>query len=79
MSKGRLKWLCRRGTRELDRAMGAYLQHHYDAADSTEKQLFAELLQQQDPEIMALLNEPDTSSRYQLIIRKIRDTLIAGV
>jgi len=58
--------------------MGAYLQHHYDAAEADEQQLFAELLQEQDPDIMVMFNEPDTPSRYDPILRKIRQTLIAG-
>ena len=55
--------------------MGAYLQHHFDAAPLSEQHLFLSLLQEQDPEIMALLNAPDQGSRYDNIIRKIRDSL----
>ena len=77
-SKARLKWLCRRGTKELDTAMGTYLLHHYDAADADEQNLFSDLLQEQDPEIMDMLNDPDTPTRYNTIIRKIRQTLITG-
>ena len=62
----------------MDTAMNTYLQHHYDAADPAEQQLFADLLQEQDPEIMVWLNEPDTPNRYNALIRKIRQTLIAG-
>lgn len=66
--------------------MSTYLLHHYDAADPDEQQLFSDLLQEQDPEIMDLLNDhinapqnsENTSSRYHTIIRKIRQTLIAG-
>ena len=64
--------------KELDTAMSTYLLHHYDAAEEPEQQLFAELLEEQDPEIMALINDPDPASRYDNIIRKIRQTLIAG-
>ena len=70
--------MCRRGTKELDTAMGTYLLHHYDAADADEQNLFSDLLQEQDPEIMDMLNDPDTPTRYNTIIRKIRKTLIAG-
>ena len=64
----------------MDTAMNTYLQHHYDAADAAEQQLFADLLQEQDPDIMVWLNESDsaTANRYSPIIRKIRQTLIAG-
>lgn len=56
--------------------MTTYLQHHYDAADLKEQTLFQQLLEEQDPLIMGLLNEPDPSSRYDTVIRKIRDSLI---
>lgn len=57
--------------------MTTYLQHHFDAAETQEQHLFTVLLQEQDPQIMALLNEPDPASIYHPIIRKIRNTLIA--
>jgi succinate dehydrogenase flavin-adding protein (antitoxin of CptAB toxin-antitoxin module) len=63
--------------KELDTAMSAYLEHHYDASDTAEQQLFADLLQEQDPLIMGWLNDPDSAERYQPVIRKIRDTLSA--
>ena len=77
VNKGRLKWLCRRGTKEMDPAMNIYLQHHYDAADPAEQQLFAVLLQELDPDIMVWLIEPDTSTRYDTILRKVRKAIIA--
>ena len=63
--------------KELDTAMGTYLQHHYDAASDNEQLLFRQLLEEQDPLIMGLLNAPDPASPYDPVIRKIRDTLIA--
>ena len=63
--------------KELDTAMNTYLQHHYDAASGSEKTLFQQLLEEQDPLIMGLLNEPDPASPYDTVIRKIRNTLIA--
>jgi len=58
--------------------MNTYLLHHYDAAEAAEQQLFSDLLREQDPEIMDMINDPDAPSRYNTIIRKIRKTLIAG-
>ena len=63
--------------KELDTAMGVYLQQHYDAAPDEEKLLFRQLLEEQDPLIMGLLNAPDPASAYDPVIRKIRDSLIA--
>ena len=42
--------------RELDAAMLAYLDNHYTDADDEEKQLFRELLDMPDPELMGLVS-----------------------
>ena len=55
--------------------MSAYLEHHFDASDTAEQQLFSDLLQEQDPLIMSWLNDPASADRYEPVIRKIRDTL----
>lgn len=52
---GRLRWRCRRGTRELDLLLGAYLENRYPVAPDEEKQAFEELLEWPDPEILAAL------------------------
>lgn len=62
----------------MDAAMSTYLLHHYDAADAAEQQLFAEFLEEQDPDIMVWFSEPDAPNKYSTLIRKIRQTLIAG-
>ena len=48
---GRLRWLCRRGTKELDALYGWWLRERYDKADTALQQAFAELLQEQDPDL----------------------------
>ncbi len=59
----RLKWLCRRGMRELDQATSGYLTAHYSIADSNEQDAFRRLLELPDPDLLALLfnqsNSPD--------------------
>ncbi|MCH6566140.1 MAG: succinate dehydrogenase assembly factor 2, partial [Proteobacteria bacterium] len=35
--KSRLRWLCRRGMKELDLAMSGYLENHYAKATEAEK------------------------------------------
>ena len=86
---GQLRWRCRRGMRELDAALVAYLDHHYKDADDAEKQIFHELLALPDPELMqhvAQRQRTDTpesaesiaaSARFEVILKKIRTTLIA--
>lgn len=47
----RLRWRCRRGTRELDRLLGWWLDERYAAASVELRQGFSSLLEQQDPEL----------------------------
>ena len=46
---GRLRWRCRRGMRELDRLLGAYLEHGYAQSSAADQRLFCDLLDLQDP------------------------------
>ena len=55
MSKSRLRWQCRRGMRELDDLLTAYLEQRYDEADADEKAAFAALLELPDPELVGYL------------------------
>ncbi len=71
----KLRWRCRRGMRELDRAMLAYLEHHFDTASEQEKSGFEQLLNEQDPFIFGLLNQRIKDDRYQTIMDKIAATL----
>jgi antitoxin CptB len=48
---GRLRWRCRRGMKELDSLLTAYLDRHFESASSGEQRGFHELLELQDPEI----------------------------
>lgn len=47
----RLRWRCRRGTRELDALFGWWLEARYAAADAARQGAFAELLEAQDPDL----------------------------
>ena len=71
----KLRWRCRRGMRELDEAMLAYLDHHYAQTTDNERNNFEELLTWQDPELYRLLCGKDTDDRFQPIIDKIATTL----
>jgi antitoxin CptB len=51
----RLRWLCRRGMKELDIVLLRYLDRHYAQAGDAEQLAFARLLEMQDPDIHALL------------------------
>jgi len=54
--EGRLRWLCRRGMKELDAAMEAYLDHCYADAPEDERAAYRGLLEMQDPELFRLLS-----------------------
>lgn len=50
-----LLWRCRRGTRELDLLLRAYLDGVYAGADDEDRQAFERLVQLDDPELQAML------------------------
>jgi antitoxin CptB len=47
----RLRWRCRRGTRELDQLVGWWLDQRYPNAAADLRQGFADLLEQQDTDL----------------------------
>jgi antitoxin CptB len=51
----RLRWRCRRGMRELDTLLLAYVESQYSAASRAEQSAFCQLLTMPDPDILALL------------------------
>jgi antitoxin CptB len=52
---GKLAWQCRRGTKELDLLLTAYLNVSFDNADVLEKSSFMQLLNLDDNAMMGLL------------------------
>ncbi len=54
-SIARLRWRCRRGMRELDVVLQRYLEARYTIAPRTEQQAFEQLLDEQDPQLLAYL------------------------
>lgn len=50
-----LRWLCRRGTKELDLLLSRYLDEAWADAPATTRDAFARLLELQDPDLYALL------------------------
>ena len=55
MNKSRLSWQCRRGMKELDALLSAYLNDRYDDASDPEKAAFRELLELPDPDLVGYL------------------------
>lgn len=52
----RLRWLCRRGTKELDLLLGRFLEAAYANEPPQVQRAFERLLECQDPELYALLS-----------------------
>jgi antitoxin CptB len=51
----RLRWLCRRGMKELDVVMSGYLEQYYESDSRENREYFKSLLEMPDPELYRLL------------------------
>ena len=71
----KLRWRCRRGMRELDEAMLAYLENHYEHAPERERELFVALQEMQDPELFGLVSGKAREACYDPILEKIKSSL----
>jgi antitoxin CptB len=58
----RLRWLCRRGMKELDVVLNRYLEQHYASASNSDQAQFRALLQMPDPDLYNLLLGRDTAT-----------------
>jgi antitoxin CptB len=71
----RLRWRCRRGTRELDALLGGWLDARRDSIDADELATFDALLDQQDPVLWDWLighAEPPRAD-WRAIVAEIRE------
>ena len=70
----RLRWRCRRGTRELDALLGGWLDEHGECADVQTTAAFDALLDQPDPLIWDWLMGYARSERadWMAIVEQIR-------
>jgi antitoxin CptB len=70
----RLRWRTRRGTRELDRLFGGWLDERYADADEAKRMAFDELLDVQDPDLWdwVMGHARATRDDWQVIIDEIR-------
>jgi antitoxin CptB len=55
LEESRIRWQCRRGTRELDYLLLTWFESSYAAASDSQKTAFRALLELQDPELSAYL------------------------
>ena len=70
----RLRWQCRRGMKELDVAMSAYLEKFYPAANAEDQAAFQRLIDTQDPVLMDMLMEkiPAPDEQMARVLQTIR-------
>lgn len=65
--RSKLRWLCRRGSLELDLILSRYLDHRYDDAPFEEQQLFETLLSFPDPELQRIFIAQEDPSDPELL------------
>lgn len=53
--KRRLEWRCRRGSKELDLILSAFMNRHLHLLSEAERQLFERLLETADPQLASWL------------------------
>jgi antitoxin CptB len=68
----RLKWQCRRGTKELDFLLLSYLETGYLVADQGERELFVELMGLEDDELIGVLMGDLDAGEMAVLVGKIR-------
>lgn len=68
----RLKWQCRRGTKELDFLLNRYLETGYLVADQAERELFVELLGMEDDEMVGVLMGELVVEGMGVLVGKVR-------
>ncbi len=70
----RLRWQCRRGTKELDFLLNRYLESGYLVADQGERELFVELLGMEEDELSTVLMvEAEVPEEMKVLVGKIHD------
>ena len=71
---GRLRWRCRRGTRELDKLLDWWLSERFAQADASMRENFSALLETPDPDLWNWLigHETPADPRFACIVDEIR-------
>lgn len=68
-----LRWLCRRGMKELDVLLLGYLERSYAGADDARKAAFRALLKQEDPQIWSwVLGVEAAPDSFVELLRELR-------
>jgi antitoxin CptB len=77
----KLRWQCRRGTKELDLLLQCYLDTGYLMANDEEKAQFVQLLELEDDELLGILmGELDVETgKMKVLVEKIRAFTVTRV
>ncbi|MDH5546779.1 MAG: succinate dehydrogenase assembly factor 2 [Gammaproteobacteria bacterium] len=67
LSRGELRWACRRGMLELDILMGDFFDRHYDELNEHDQQLFQQLLRFPDQDLHAFFLGNEEPQQRELI------------
>lgn len=79
MDERKLRWLCRRGMKELDVLLTRYLDARWPEAGERERAAFAQLLELQDPELWALLTESDRGARERAPLQRDLEDVVERI
>ncbi len=75
--RSRLIWRCRRGIREMDILLLDYLETHYDTATVENQNIFEELLEENDLDILSwIMEKTSPDEKYIKLIKFIRESAI---
>ena len=76
----RLRWLCRRGMKELDLLLLGYLENVYPTAGAKEQAAFESLLEMPDPDLYSLVTGKSQADDELVarVIDVLRGTLTNG-
>jgi antitoxin CptB len=80
-SAARLQWRCRRGMKELDLLLEAYLRHRYPHAPGEEQRAFERLLEQPDPDLAAwlLYGAPPPRGELAMVLMRLTALVATGL
>ncbi|MGV3627439.1 MAG: succinate dehydrogenase assembly factor 2 [Betaproteobacteria bacterium] len=69
----RIRWQCRRGMLELDLLLSRFVAQELDGLDPGQLQVFKELLNEQDPMLLAwVMAQEEVPGRYDFLITRLR-------
>ena len=73
----KLRWRCRRGMLELDLLLIPFFDEHFSALPATQQHTFVDLLEREDPELLAWFNKMSRPADERLAA--MVDLIVASV